>query len=119
MTMTAAVTKFDLYAMAQNAIEDGRPEVAEDCLRRARMLALTMNNKKASVDQAEAALRLARLYRHYATREASNAMYDEAFIVYAQTLGEAHATTLDVQREYGTLLTTDAILDATRARRTN
>lgn len=103
--MLNVVTKYDLYARAQHALSEGDASTAEDCLLRARRLAIALAHNEPSEDQAEAALKLARLYRACGYTARSMELFDESFSMYARVLGESHKTTLEVQREYGMLLT--------------
>lgn len=127
LDLDRVVTKYDLYAEADRAQELAESGAVPDpilrvqlitharnCLMRARRIAIATNDK-ASEDQAEAALRLARLFRDYGARTAAYAMYDEAFRIYAALKGESHKNTLEVQREYGMLLTVDHSLGGAAA----
>lgn len=113
------VTKHDLYAAAQHALQEGDASSAESFLLKAYNLAAATHNNEPSEDRAEAAVRLARLYRSCGYTDQAMAYYDEAFPMYARVLGETHATTLGVQQEYGCFLTIQHMAAQRAARRMN
>lgn len=99
------MTKYDLYAAAQQSVETGDLASAEQFLHKALHLANALNDGKANTDSGEAYYYLARLYRQAGLTEQSNQMYDEAMTAYHLARGSEDATLKRIMHEYGMVLT--------------
>jgi hypothetical protein len=74
---------------------------------------------EAILSAAGEALCFARQFREAGEVADACDMYDTAFMAFAGELGESHAVTLEVQREYGMYLTVMNMLARTSRRRLN